>query len=68
MDFAEDHRFLVSPACGAALNPIYDGTLTKLQKEGLLPEGKLNVAVVVCGGNEVDLVEVARWKQLFGFA
>jgi L-serine/L-threonine ammonia-lyase len=63
--FADDHRFLVSPSCGAALAPIYMDTLNNLQKEGKLPKGKLDVVVIVCGGNEVNLKEIEHWKQMF---
>lgn len=40
--FADDHRLLVEPACGAALAPVY----------GRAPElaGRRRVLVVVCGG------------------
>lgn len=65
LNFADDHRFLVSPSAGAALSPVYTGMITKLQNEGKLPKGKLNVVVIVCGGNEVTLKEVDHWKELF---
>lgn len=65
LKFADDHRFLVSPSAGAALSSVYTGMLSKLQQEGKLPQGKLNVVVVVCGGNEVTLKEVDTWKEKF---
>ena len=65
LNFADDHRFLVSPSAGAALVPVYTGLITKLQAEGQLPKGKLNVVSIVCGGNEVNLKEVDHWKELF---
>ena len=65
IQFADDHRFLVSPSCGAALAAIYDNILTDLQTQGKLPEGKLNVVVIVCGGNEVTLKELDHWKEEF---
>ena len=65
LGFADDHRFLVSPSAGAALAPIYGDILVNLQKEGKLPEGKLDIVVIVCGGNEVTLKEIDHWKQMF---
>jgi L-serine/L-threonine ammonia-lyase len=65
IQFADDHRFLVSPSCGAALAAIYEGILADLQAKGSLPEGKLNVVVIVCGGNEVTLKELDHWKEEF---
>lgn len=65
IEFADDHRFLVSPSCGAALAAIYENTLTDLQTQGKLPQGNLNVVVIVCGGNEVTLKELDHWKEEF---
>ena len=57
--FAEQHRMLVEPACGASLAAIYSGLL----KERLtsLPAGP--VVVVVCGGNIVTTDLIVQWKQ-----
>jgi L-serine/L-threonine ammonia-lyase len=64
--FTDDHRFLVSPSCGTALAAIYDNILNDLQGKGQLPQGNLNVVVIVCGGNEVTLKELDHWKEEFG--
>ena len=65
LGFADDHRFLVSASAGAALAPVYGDILVNLQKEGSLSEGKLDVVIIVCGGNEVTLKEIDNWKNMF---
>ena len=55
LQFADDHRVVVEPACGAALALAYKG-------EGVLKEGG-NVLLIVCGGAGVtyrDLVELRK--------
>jgi len=52
--FADSHRVLVEPACGAALAAVY------LRPE-VLGEAK-NVLVVVCGGLGVTLEQLQQWK------
>jgi L-serine/L-threonine ammonia-lyase len=49
--FADDHRILVEPACGAALSAVYVPSLGAL--DGLPDDGR-PVVVVVCGGSVVD--------------
>jgi L-serine/L-threonine ammonia-lyase len=49
--FADDHRLLVEPACGAALAPVY-GRAAALR-------GARTVWVVVCGGAAVTLAQLA---------
>jgi len=66
INFANDHRFLVSPSCGAALSPLYTGIVQNLQKEGKLPQGRLNIITIVCGGSEVTLKAMDDWKVRFG--
>ncbi len=48
--FADDHRRLVEPACGAALSAVYEGLV-----EARRP------LVVVCGGAGVNLEMLERW-------
>ena len=59
VNFANDQRLLVEPACGAALSAIYSGLVKDMKNE--LGEGP--VVMVVCGGNIVtpDLIEM--WKN-----
>ena len=56
--FADDHRVLVEPACGAALSVVYDGV------EGL--EGVESVLVVVCGGAGVTRKLLLEWTSREG--
>ncbi len=56
LNFANDHRFLVEPACGAALAVVYE-------KRGILQHYN-NVAVILCGGSGVNLALLEKWKNL----
>lgn len=53
--FADDHRLLVEPACGASLSAVYNraGPLA-----GLAP-----VVVIVCGGAGVSLKLLEEWDK-----
>jgi len=53
--FADDHRALVEPACGAALSVVYDG---RIEAGDLL--------VVVCGGSGVSLADLDGWGRDLG--
>jgi len=53
--FADDHRVLVEPACGAALAPVYAAA------EPL--RGKAPVLVIVCGGAGVTREQMAAWER-----
>ena len=53
--FADDHRVLVEPACGAALSAVY-GRAEPL--EGLAP-----IVVIVCGGAGVSLKLLDDWNK-----
>jgi L-serine/L-threonine ammonia-lyase len=53
--FADDHRILVEPACGAALSVIYDRALPLKNLE--------TVMVVVCGGAGVSLSLLKEWSK-----
>jgi L-serine/L-threonine ammonia-lyase len=53
--FADEHRVLVEPACGAALAAVY-GQAEPL--EGLAP-----IVVIVCGGAGVSLKLLDEWKK-----
>ncbi len=56
MRFADEHRVLVEPACGASLAAVY-GKATPL--EGLRP-----IVVIVCGGAGVSLKLLDEWKTM----
>ncbi len=53
--FADEHRVLVEPACGAALSAGY-GCATPLQ-------GREPIVIIVCGGAGVSLRLLDEWKQ-----
>jgi L-serine/L-threonine ammonia-lyase len=56
--FADEHRVLVEPACGASLAAVY-GRAEPLA--GLKP-----IVVIVCGGAGVSLRLLNEWKQMLG--
>jgi L-serine/L-threonine ammonia-lyase len=51
--FADDHRVLVEPACGASLSAIYNGAALVRERESVL--------VIVCGGAGATLDLLGRW-------
>ncbi|MDT8297674.1 MAG: serine/threonine dehydratase family protein [Spirochaetaceae bacterium] len=55
VEFAEHHRFLVEPACGASLAVVYN-------HHEILRQAK-TVVVIVCGGIGVDLDKLREWQQ-----
>ena len=55
--FAEDHRLLVEPACGAALATLYNMP----HHEAL--RGAETVLVEVCGGAIVDVDMLNMWAD-----
>jgi L-serine/L-threonine ammonia-lyase len=58
--FANDHRVLVEPACGAALAAIYSGKCDELKECGEGP-----IVVQVCGGAVIDLPTLAAYAKQF---
>ncbi|GFO10489.1 serine dehydratase [Plakobranchus ocellatus] len=64
--FAEDHRFLVEPACGASLAAVYSDVVGSLCTSGQLPKKIHSVLVIVCGGTIVSTEAVELWKKDFG--
>lgn len=54
--FADDHRLLVEPACGAALAVLYE-------KRPCLKEFR-SVLVIACGGTGVTLKLLNEWRRL----
>lgn len=66
--FANDHRMLIEPACGAALAPLYTERLRTMVLEELRRnDDRQNSAIVVevCGGSGVDLDILQEWKAKF---
>jgi L-serine/L-threonine ammonia-lyase len=56
-DFLDDHRFLVEPACGAALASLYGKKLGRTDHSGPL-------IVIVCGGAVVSQKKLEEWRRL----
>ncbi|HLF87375.1 MAG TPA: pyridoxal-phosphate dependent enzyme [Anaerolineales bacterium] len=54
--FADDHRVLVEPACGAALAAGYDNL-------PLLKGRKSPVVIIVCGGAGINRELLAKWDR-----
>jgi L-serine/L-threonine ammonia-lyase len=54
--FADDHRFLVEPACGASLAVVYEA------HEAL--KNAKSIVVIVCGGIGVDQEKIESWRSL----
>jgi L-serine/L-threonine ammonia-lyase len=61
--FADEHRALVEPACGASLAAVYMEDKLKVIQDSL-GENK-NIVVVVCGGSIVSLELLEGWKRQF---
>jgi len=59
--FAQDHRILVEPACGAALAVAYSGRL----REKILKNVDGSVVLEVCGGSGVSVDLLNQWKTQF---
>ncbi len=53
--FAQDHRLLVEPACGASLAALYD--------EADFLSGKQNILAIVCGGVGVTISQLEQWES-----
>lgn len=58
--FAQDHRMLVEPACGAALAVAYNERLRNLYLQDVT-EGP--IVLEVCGGSGVNLDLLHQWKE-----
>ena len=53
--FADEHRLLVEPACGAALSTVY------ARAEPL--RGRKSVLIILCGGAGVNLALLREWDR-----
>lgn len=63
--FAEDHRLLVEPACGATLAALYSNIIDRLIEQGDL-QNITTVLAIVCGGSIVSTSVMEGWKKEFG--
>ena len=64
--FADDHRVLVEPACGAALSAAYFPELGVL--DGISSDPRAPIVVVVCGGSVIDRASMNELAKTFGLA
>ena len=62
LQFANDHRLLVEPACGAALAVAYTPRL----RDTYLQHIDGAIVIEVCGGSGVNVDLLYQWKQQFG--
>ncbi|KAJ4423512.1 catabolic L-serine/threonine dehydratase [Gnomoniopsis sp. IMI 355080] len=66
--FLDEARMLVESACGASIATVYNGNLREQLGKGLSNEdwaGK-NIVVVVCGGSNISLSMLEKYKVEFG--
>ncbi len=55
LEFCNDHRLLVEPACGASLAALYNPADFLKDKDCIL--------IIVCGGAGVTISQIEAWKQ-----
>jgi L-serine/L-threonine ammonia-lyase len=62
LQFAQDHRLLVEPACGAALAVVYS---ERLRNEFIdsLDDKDGPIVIEVCGGSGVSIELLSQWKK-----
>ena len=63
LQFADEQRFLIEPACGAGLSAIYSARCRDI----LIADSRkgANVVVIVCGGSVVSLDLLQMWREKF---
>ncbi|XP_077486286.1 L-serine dehydratase/L-threonine deaminase-like isoform X2 [Amblyomma americanum] len=61
--FADDHRALVEPACGASLAAVYSARVTEMRRQGRLREDR-PLVVIVCGGNAATIQQLEEWNKM----
>lgn len=66
--FLDDARILVESACGATIATVYNGGLRKYLGADLTEEqwAAKNVVVIVCGGSNISLEMLEKYKTQFG--
>ncbi|KEF60692.1 uncharacterized protein A1O9_02253 [Exophiala aquamarina CBS 119918] len=63
LQFADHHRHLVEPACGASLALLYNGTLKNYVND-FGPGSR--VVFIVCGGSTVSLEKLDGYRKTYG--
>lgn len=61
---ADDEHLLVEPACGVSVALCYDPHLLRRLVRDFSPDTR--VVVVVCGGSDVSVDKLVRWREMFG--
>ncbi|TVY40345.1 Catabolic L-serine/threonine dehydratase [Lachnellula occidentalis] len=63
--FADDERIVVEAACGVSLAAAYNDTLRTVLFPDVTDEefSKINVVIVVCGGSNITLEILEKYKQ-----
>ena len=56
VDFANHHRYLTEPACGASLAVVYE--------QHKVLENAKSVVIIVCGGIGVDINKLKEWRKI----
>lgn len=64
INFADHHRMLVEPSCGAALAAGYSGLIQRLKENNFIKK-RGPVVFIVCGGNIVSMDNLIEWKKHF---
>ncbi|TRY81067.1 hypothetical protein TCAL_13271 [Tigriopus californicus] len=59
--FAQDHRMLVEPACGAVLSALYSDKLNDCETD--IGGDASPIVVIVCGGNMASMDLFQMWKD-----
>ena len=62
VSFAQDHKMIVEPACGAALSVAYK----RIVNDKVKLNSNSNVVVIVCGGTSTTLKTLAEWIDKYG--
>ena len=67
LQFANDHRMLVEPACGAGLSSIYSDTFinTNSPLDSIKDDNQKPIVLIVCGGEIVSTELLQKWKTQF---
>lgn len=62
---ADDERTMVEMACGVNVALCYDGRLERVLGRRVRPDDK--VVVVLCGGSNVTVEMLGKWREEFGW-
>lgn len=62
---ADDERIMVEMACGVNVALCYDGRLEKALGRKVRPDDK--IVIILCGGSNVTVDMLAKWRKEFGW-